>query len=310
MIWIPSGQRKLYLTRYQPKFAVICLDTIRSHWSCCRDMATSIDTLPLEMLCHIFSFVGSDILLVCWNVSIPWHLVITQRSCWQKEGVWLQISNLEISHADTPSAENYLKKVLHVNSEKLRTIRITQVKADLRRFGVLVEHHFQYLSFPWLSTVDLSGTSFHSVQVIGIVTKCRELVNLILRQCKDVNDHAFKRFVSMPILKEELPSTLKYVDVAGSGCSVHAVLILVKEWFFPGFFPKMTGINVEGIQISIKKAAFLCIERPSLLRFQDPFSVLLGLPKLGDEGSLEGEIYDHFLHFSNNLAVLQSHKLL
>ena len=94
-------------------------------------MATSIDTLPLEMLCHIFSFLGSDILLVCWNISRPWRLVITQRSCWQKEGVWLQISDLEISHADTLSAENYLKKVLHVNSEKLRTIRITQVKADL-----------------------------------------------------------------------------------------------------------------------------------------------------------------------------------
>ena len=35
------------------------------------------------------------------------------------------ISNPEISHADTPSTENYLKAVLHVNSEKLRTIRIT-----------------------------------------------------------------------------------------------------------------------------------------------------------------------------------------
>ena len=39
------------------------------NFMCCRDMATSIDTLPLEMLCHIFSFLGSDILLVCWNVS-------------------------------------------------------------------------------------------------------------------------------------------------------------------------------------------------------------------------------------------------
>ena len=152
------------------------------NFMCGRNMATSIDTLPLEMLCHIFSFLRSDILLVCWNVSRPWRLVITQRSCWQKEGIWLQISNLEISHADTPSAENYLKKVLHVNSEKLRTIRITQVKADLQRFGVLAEHHFQDLSFPLFSMVDLSETSFHTVQVIGIVTRCRELVNLILRQ--------------------------------------------------------------------------------------------------------------------------------
>ena len=74
------------------------------------------------------------------------------------------------------------------------------------------------LSFPLLSTVDLSGTSVHTVQGIGIVAKFRELVNLILRQCKDVNDHVFKRFVFMPILKEELPSslkTLKYVDIAG-----------------------------------------------------------------------------------------------
>ena len=84
---------------------------------------------------------------------------MTQRSCWQKEGIWLQISNLEISLADTPpSAENYLRKVLHVNSEKLRTIRIIQVKADLQRFGVLAEHDFQDLSFPLLSTVCLSGT--------------------------------------------------------------------------------------------------------------------------------------------------------
>ena len=118
------------------------------NFMCCRDMATSIGTLPLEMLCHIFSFLGSDILLVCWNVSRPWHLVITQPSCRQKENGWLQISNLEISQADTPSAENYLKEVLHVNSEKLRTIRITHVKADLRLFGVLAEHHFQDLSFP------------------------------------------------------------------------------------------------------------------------------------------------------------------
>ena len=65
--------------------------------------------------------------------------------------------------------------------------------------------------------LDLSGTSVHTVQIIGIVTKCRELVNLILRQCKDLNDHVFKRFVSMPILGEELPSslkTLKHVDIA------------------------------------------------------------------------------------------------
>ena len=175
----------------------------------------------------------------------------------------------------------------------MRTIQITQVNSDLRRFGVLVEHHFQDLSFPLFSTVDLSGTSFHTVQVIGIVTKCRELVNLILSQCKDVNDHVFKRFVSIPILKEELPSslkTLKHVDIAGSDCSVHAVLILVQEWFFPN----ITGINVEGIQISIKQAAFLCTERPPLVRFQDPFPVLLDLPKLGVEGSLESEIYGTF----------------
>ena len=72
----------------------------------------------------------------------------------------------------------------------------------------------------------------------------------------------------------------------------------------------MTEINVKGIQISIKQAAFLCIERPSLVRFQDPFPVLLGLPKLGDEGSLEAEIYGHFSHFSDYRAVLQSYRLL
>ena len=91
----------------------------------------------------------------------------------------------------------------------------------------------------------------------------------------------------MPILKEELPSSLKHVDIAGSGCSVHAVLILVQEWLFP----KMTWINVEGIQNSIKQAAFLCTERPSLVRFQD------------HEGSLEAEIYGHFPHFSDYLTV-------
>ena len=37
----------------------------------------------------------------------------------------------------------------------------------------------------------------------------------------------------------------------------------------------------------IKQAAFLCIERPSLVRFQDPFPVFLGLPKLGDGGTRE-----------------------
>ena len=134
MIWIPSGQRKLYLMWYLPKFAVISLDTDSDplvNFMCCKEMAISIDTLPLEMLCHIFSFLGSDVLLVCWNISRPWHLVITQWSCWQKEGVWLQISNFEISHADTLSTENYLKEVLHVNSEKLKIIRITHFKADL-----------------------------------------------------------------------------------------------------------------------------------------------------------------------------------
>ena len=97
--------------------------------------------------------------------------------------------------------------------------------------------------------------------MIRIVTKYRELVNLILRQCKEVNDHVFKRFVSMPILKEELPSslkTLKHVDIAEPGCPVHAILILVQEWLFP----KITWINVEGILILIKQAAFVCTERP------------------------------------------------
>ena len=115
-------------------------------------------------------------LLECFKTLAFGH---NTSSCWQKESIWLQISNLEISHANTPSAENYLKEVLHVNSEKVRTIRITHVKADLRLFGVLAEHHFQDLIFPLLSTVDLLGNSVHAVQVIGIVTKCRELVNLI-----------------------------------------------------------------------------------------------------------------------------------
>ena len=110
----------------------------------------------------------------------------------------------------------------------------------------------------------------------------------------------------MPILEEELPSslkTLKHVDIAcaGSSCPVSAVLILVQKWFFP----KVTEINVEGIQISVKQA-----ERPSLVRFQDPFPILLGLPKLGDEGSLEAQIYGNFSHFPDYLAVLQSHRLL
>ena len=113
----------------------------------------------------------------------------------------------------------------------------------------------------------------------------------------------------MPILKEELPSslkTLKQVDIAGQNCSVPAVVILVQKWFFP----KVTEINVEGIQVSIKQAVFLCTERPSLVRFQDPFPVLLGLPKLGDEGSLEAKIYGNVSHFPDYLEVLQSHRLL
>ena len=72
----------------------------------------------------------------------------------------------------------------------------------------------------------------------------------------------------------------------------------------------MTEINGEGIQILIKQAAFLCIERPSLVRFQDPFPILLGFPKLGDEGSLEAEIYRNCSHFPDYLAVLQSQTFL
>ena len=72
----------------------------------------------------------------------------------------------------------------------------------------------------------------------------------------------------------------------------------------------MTEIDVEGVQIMIKQAAFLCIEKPSLVRFQDPFSVLLGLPKLGDEGSLKAEISRNFSHFFDYRAVLQSHRHL
>ena len=68
----------------------------------------------------------------------------------------------------------------------------------------------------------------------------------------------------------------------------------------------MTEIDVEGVQISIKQAAFLCIERPSLVRFQDPFSILLSLPKLGDERSLKAEISGNFSHLPDYLAVLQT----
>ena len=109
----------------------------------------------------------------------------------------------------------------------------------------------------------------------------------------------------MLILIEELLSSLKtskHVDIAVSGCSV---LNLAQEWLFP----KMTWINAEGIQISIKQAVFRYTERPSLVRIQNPFPFLLGLPKLGDEGSLEAENYGHFAHFSDYLAVLQSHRL-
>ena len=76
--------------------------------------------------------------------------------------------------------------------------------------------------------------------------------HLILRQRKDVNDHVFKRFVSLPILNEELPlslKTIKHVDKAGSGCSIQAVLILVQEWLFSN----MTWINVEGIQMRLNR---------------------------------------------------------
>ena len=137
------------------------------NFMCCTDMAISTDTLPLEMLCHIFSFLGADILLVCWNVSRLWHLVITQQSCWQKEVVWLQISNLEISHADTPSAENYLREVLHLNSEKLRTIRSLKLRLICDFLEFWLNTIFRTSVFPcsqWLVCRELLSTLSRSLE--------------------------------------------------------------------------------------------------------------------------------------------------
>ena len=69
-----------------------------------------------------------------------------------------------------------------------------------------------------LKAIRYESTSFNRIAANISHSVIAALVNLILRQCKDVNDPVFKRFVSMPILKEELPSslkTLKHVDIAG-----------------------------------------------------------------------------------------------
>ena len=146
------------------------------------------------MLSHIFLLLGADILLVWWNVSKLRRSVIGCRFLSLKPSTTIYTFCWELSQ----------RSPLH----KLR--KVENHSDHSRLFGVLAEHHFQDLSFLLLSVVALFlSTLSKLLRKRGgggaIVRKCRQLVNLISRQCKDVNDHVFKRFVLMPVLKEELP---------------------------------------------------------------------------------------------------------
>ena len=132
-------------------------------------------------------------------------------------------------------------------------------------------------------------------------------INTFARQCQQVDDQVFKTYAYMPIegRTADLPpslKTLKHVDISESGCSFHTIFILLQDFLFP----KIIWINSGGIRMSTRQAAVVCHERPSLIRFEEPFPVLPGMSNLGCGGPSGSNFFSTFTHFSDYLAVLRS----
>ena len=171
-----------------------------------------MEKLPFEIWCHIFPFLGPRGLLICWHVSRFWRLAVIQRSCWKKNGIRLKLSNLDICQAAATSSQVFIQKVLHINTKRLETISITDVEAHHRIFTAFKEQDaLKPLTFPALTTVDLSGTGVNTSQILGLMNKCKQLLNLILRQCQQVDDQVLKTYAYMPVegRTADLPPSLK-----------------------------------------------------------------------------------------------------
>ena len=132
-----------------------------------------MEELPLEIWCHIFSFLGPRDLLICWHVSKFWGLAITQLSCWKKNGIQLKLSNLDVFQAAATSSQVLIQKVLHINSKRLETISITDVKVHHQIFTAFKEQDvLKPLTLLALTTADLFRTGVNTSQILGLMNKC------------------------------------------------------------------------------------------------------------------------------------------
>ena len=122
-----------------------------------------------------------------------WHLAVVQHSSIQTNDINFKLSAVNTHHILTSSIQAFIGKVIRMNA----TISITEVKVTSIVSSVFVDSPNLYL--PSLTTVNLCKAAVNSYQVLGLMNCCRHLVDFILQECHNVDDHIFKKYLWMPI---------------------------------------------------------------------------------------------------------------
>ena len=121
-------------------------------------------------------------------------------------------------------------------------------ETNAKLFCVFVSNHTR---LPFLIEIDLSHTMINSFQVMLLLWKSDNLMEISLQNCKNVTDHVFQHIYMEATISggvPELAHSIEKVDLSYTLCTSPNIFCLIDKNVFPNLIP----IGPEAVKISKK----------------------------------------------------------
>ena len=135
---------------------------------------------------------------------------------------------------------------------------------------------------PFLAKIDLSHTTINSFQVVFLLRKCDNLIQISLQNCKNVTDHVFQCIHMEATISGEVPElahSIKKVDLSYTSCTSLVIFCLKDE----DVFPNLVSIGLEVIKMSKKDVTEILLRRPTVMELPSPCPYLYGMPDMSED---------------------------